>query len=491
MDSSQKLSDKVTATDSPDIIAVSGRSVKPSRTDILAMPLIGPALKSKWFLVSLRIAILLLFGYAVYFGFAVPEADNNHITTGLFWGLFWPFFMLVTLATLGPVICTLCPHGFIGSYLTRWGLRKKLPKKWRNPYIGLAIILVAYWLVFYAFAPYSSPLVTALFFTVLTVFAVISYLLFDDMAYCHYFCPLGSLKSAFGKLGFAWLSTYQDACKGCKTFDCATACQYKLSPFNFEKFGSMETCTLCMDCAKACPSVRWRLTKPSFSLLSPIRRMRRIDIWVYILLLAVITITMRFHHALGRTAIADQFPWSRTAAWLDQTFPSLAIMGVDTTGLVALIFALFLTVVVSTGGLWLGSRVMKTNYQSTFQSLGYALAPLMVIGGLSHVSEFFFLHYYSDIGNAFNQLFGLSDQLVEPLAKRGEPWLHRFVLLQYLAVFWSYYLFYRRLQWIDTESWRKWMALPLVSAMTSLYLGLMIYTGYVFATYGAAAMPHH
>lgn len=475
----------------PEIIACSGQPVRRRKNDLLAIPLLGPMLKSPWLLIPFRVLVLLVFAYAIYFGLAVPEAENNHVTTGIFWGLFWPFFMLVSVATLGPIICTACPHGFIGKYLSRWGLKKTLPKKWRNPFIGLATMLVAYWLVYYAFVPFKSPWVSAWFFLLLTVAAIILFLVFDGMAYCRYFCPLGAVRAAFGKLGFTWLSSYEKSCEGCKSFDCAKACDYKLSPFNFDKNGSMNDCTLCMDCAQACSAIRWRLTKPSFSLLKPIRKMRSVDVWLYILLLGVISITMRFHHGLSRSAIADKFIWTRTGRWLEQQFPTLVTNGIDTVGLVALALGTALTVVVSLGGFWLGAKILRQSYRRVFQNLGYALAPLMVVGGLSHVGEFYFLHYYHDIANATNQMLGLTDELVAPLAKRGEPWLHRFKLFQYLAVIWCYYLFYRRLQWIDTEAWRKCLAYPAVSAMVTTYLGLLFYSGYVFATYGAAVHHHH
>ncbi|RLA57054.1 MAG: ferredoxin [Gammaproteobacteria bacterium] len=478
-------------TSESDIIARSGQVVERRSNDLFALPIIGGVLKSPRALWSLRVLILALFVYAVGYGFVLPSAEQNHVTTGFFWGLFWPLFMLVSVATLGPVICTLCPHGFIGSYLTRWGLKRPMPKYLRTPYIGLSVILIAYWGVYYTFTPFGSPLITAIFFTILTVVAVISYLLFDGMAYCKYLCPLGPVKSAFGKLGFTWLSVYESACAGCKTFDCAKVCDYKLSPFNFDKFGSMEECTLCMKCADACPSIRWRLTLPSASLLGPIKRMKNIDVWVYIMLLAVISIAMRFHHALGGTAIADEFPWSRAGQWLEQQFPVLPVMGVDSVGVSALLMAVALTVVVSIGGLYIGSRILGQRYDRTFINLGYAFAPLMVIGGLSHIGEFFFLHYYSDIGNSVIQAFHLPYGEVEPLARRGEPWLHRFVAFQYLAVIWSFYLFYRRMQLIDTYAIRKWLAFPFVSAIASVYLGLLLYTGYVFSTYGAAVMRHH
>jgi len=473
------------------IIACSGNPVHSSKSDILKIPLLGRLIKSSVFLFVLRCVVLFLFAYSIWFGLVEPDPEKNYVTTGFFWALFWPFFMIFSLVTLGPVICTICPHAFIGKYLTRWGLNKPVPKKLRNPFIGLAILLLGYWGAYYAFAPFGSPWFSALFFLLLSVLAIVSYLVFDKMAYCKYFCPMGPVKNAFGKMGFTWLSTYPDACVGCKTFDCAKACDHHLSPFNFDKGGSMDGCTLCMDCTQACPAVSWRLVKPSYSLLNPIKRTRNVDVWTYILLLAVISITMRFHHALGRSAIADQFPWSRNAHWLETQFPALAQAGLDTTGLVALVYALVLTIGVCVGGFAIGRRILQIPYDKAFSTLGYALAPLMIIGGLGHASEFFFLHYYSDIANAANQLLNLQAEIVEPLARRGEPWLHKFVVFQYIAVTWSMYLFYKRLQLIDASTRQKWLAFPFVSAMPIVYLALIMFSAYVFATYGVAMTHGH
>jgi len=47
-------------------------------------------------------------------------------------------------------------------------------------------------------------------------------------------------------------------------------------------------------------------------------------------------------------------------------------------------------------------------------TLGYAFAPLMIVGGLSQVLEFFFIEYYHNIVNSFSQAFGLGVSV--------EPW---------------------------------------------------------------------
>jgi len=459
----------------PVIIARSGAPVQRQRSDLFALPLVGRWLKSAWLLTPLRLAVFALFAAAVYYGFVLPDAAENQVTTAIFWSLFWPFFMLVTMPTLGPVICTICPHG--------------------TPYLGLALVLVGYWLVYYSFNAFKSPLVTAWLFAGLTVVAALMFLRYEGMAYCHSLCPISAIKSAFSKVGFAFLSTYRSACDECKTFDCAKACEYELSPFNFDKNNSMGNCTLCMDCAQACDAVRWRLTKPSFTLLGSIRKMQKIDIWVYILLLAVISITMRFHHALGRTALNQEMPWVQAGSWLNQQFPVLVEVGVDSNGMMALCLALVLTLSITLGSFYLASRILQQSYQKIFLLMGYALAPLMVVGGLSHVGEFFFLHYYSDLANAANQLMGATGEPVAALAKRGESWLHSFKLFQYLATAWCLLLLVKRLplvsEKVNANGWRRWAALPVLAAMPATYLGLLLYTGYVFSTYGAAVMHHH
>ncbi len=67
-------------------------------------------------------------------------------------------------------------------------------------------------------------------------------------------------------------------------------------------------------------------------------------------------------------------------------------------------------------------------------TFGYAFAPLMIVGGLSHVLEFFFIEYYRNIVNGFSQAFGLGIQ-AEPLAKRGDHWLHIFRIFLFIVRF--------------------------------------------------------
>ena len=126
------------------------------------------------------------------------------------------------------------------------------------------------------------------------------------------------------------------------------------------------------------------------------------EVWALIFITAAISITMGFHHAFGRSAIVEEFFWTKTARY----FESFVNFGtIDTVGLFAFLYAVLISIVLSVGGMFIASKILKVNFQTTFYTLGYAFAPLFIIGGLSHIGKFFFYSYASNIVNGFNQAF--------------------------------------------------------------------------------------
>ena len=79
--------------------------------------------KNKFFLLAIRLVILALFVAALTYGFLNPSPRTFHFNVGIFWSLFWPFFMVASLGTFGALFCGVCPHGFVGKYLTKYGLK--------------------------------------------------------------------------------------------------------------------------------------------------------------------------------------------------------------------------------------------------------------------------------------------------------------------------------------------------------------------------------
>jgi ferredoxin len=430
-----------------------------------------------------RFFTLFILIYGIYLGFAEPE---NRFTTAIFWSLFWSFFMTITLPTFGRVFCMVCPHGFAGKYISKIGLNKTLPKSLQNPFIGLGLIFIAYWIPVYLFPKfYKDSFNTAVLFGVLTIFAFLIFYIYKNMSYCKYFCPIGAINRAFAKVSFTFLSTEKTSCATCKTFECAKSCSWNLNPSNFEKNNSMNDCTLCMDCANSCEAVQFEVKKPSHSLLSPMKKAYSFEIWTYILAIGVISYTMQFHHGLGHSAIGNELPWAIIGNEIKAFFEGIITFKIDYTGGVALAFGLFSAIFLSTFGLFLASKSLKQSYKETFLNLGYALAPLMIVGSLSHSVEFFFLHYYSNLMNSISDILNLNI-IFEPLANRRlDPWLKFFTLFKLLAVILAFYILYARLKFVESSFFRKFLAFIFASLPMFFYIFASVFTIYVFITYGA------
>ncbi len=453
--------------------------VKREKNDLFAKPLMAFLFKNRAFLMTLRITVAALFFYALYFGFAHPGKENL-FTGALFWGIFWALFMVATLPSFGRIFCGICPHGFLGKYITKLGLKKSMPKWMQNRYIGILLLVIGWWGIYYTFPGFwKSPLATAGMFGAMTLLAFVLYYVYKDMSYCKSICPIGTLTRAYDKLAFTKLETYTESCGDCRTFECASACPYNLKPFSFAKKNQADDCTLCMECASACEAVKFSITKPSEQLFSKFKTLNA-EVWTYILILGSIPISMSFAHGLNRTNIADSMIWNRTAEYFGMS---------QYAGGFAFGYALLLTIFFSLLGLYLASKVLKKDYASTFSTLGYGYAPLFILGSLGHTLGSFFTHDYQEIVTGFAQAFGAVVE-VAPLAQRGDGWLSIFGLLKWIGVIWAAILIYKRLKLIEATKIRKVFGYLAASLLIFFFIGLNAYSGYVFKTYGAKKGGH-
>lgn len=454
--------------------------IKRDKKDIFNMPILGYMFKNSKFLLILRLVVASIFFYSLYYGF-INQSKENIFTPAVYWSLFWSLFMVITLPFLGRVFCSICPHGFLGKYITKIGLKKTAPKFLKNRYIGIFILVVLWWGVYYTFPGLlKTPLGTALMFTTLTIVAFVMYFIYKDMSYCKSVCPIGVFTRAYDKLSFTKLQTYQSACKDCRTFECATSCPYNLKPFTFEKKNSSEDCTLCMECANSCEAVSFNITKPAAKLDGKFKALGA-EIWAYILILGAIPISMTFAHGLNRSNISEQMIWNQTAGFL-----GLSSLG----GMFAFIYAVLCTVFFAVLGLYLASKVLEKDFSYTFKNLGYAYAPLFIFGTLGHALESFFTKDYAKIVNGFAQGFN-SDFIVLSLAKRGDDWLHYFALFKYIAIAATLYMLYIRLKNIDVTKSKKVFAYFFASFLVIFFISVNVYRSYVFETYGVKKRTHN
>jgi len=441
-----------------------------SGSDLLGWPLVSALFKNPTVLFAVRAFTALLFVSALWFGLKYPALSDNPYTTAVFWSLFWPFFMIVSIVLVGPGFCGVCPHGVMGRYLARFGAKKEMPAWLKRRGIGLGILIAAYWVPVYLFpGVLDTPWVSALLFLTLTLLAAFAFYRYKEMAYCTYLCPIGSVTKSYGKLGMVRLRTYQEACIECKTFDCAKACETGLQPYLFEKKNSMRDCTLCMDCAQACEAVSLSLVPPGRGLMGNVNDRHTMHTWVFIALLAVITMTMRFHHGLGHSAVKTQTPWYAAGQWLGSFLPA----GVDWVGFAALGMATASTLLLVLGGYALAARLLRQPFGAFLHRNSYALAPMMIIGSLSHVGTFFFIHYAPDLGNAWYWLIG-SGQTARPPATMRDGWVHLFSLFGYVGALWSAVILYRRLGMYGVSFRKKTAAFLVSGAMIWFYTGMLV-----------------
>lgn len=455
--------------------------------DLLKLPITRTLFRSPKVIMLIRLVVLGLFVYGVYLGFAIQDGENI-FTVHLFWSLFWSLFIVSTLVLLGRVFCGICPHAFLGEYLTRFGLKKKMPKWLAHRYIGMMLLFLGWWGTYYVNPTlFKTPLATAVLFAVMSVVAYSFFFLFKEMSYCKHICPIGTMMRAYNRMAPTWLGSDKNACSSCKTFECAHACSYHLKPFSFDQKKSMDDCTLCMNCAVACDAITFEVKKPSSSLFEKFNA-NKTEVWAYVLITAAIPISMNFHHALGRTGMAHLTPWAQTAEAVSSYVPQSSI---DMVGLFAFIYATIMSVGIAVLGMYIASKILKETFSRTFYTLGYAFAPIFLIGGLSHMLQVFFTREYADIVNAFIYGFHLDSALVSNLASRADSWPHVFKVFPYIATLWGVWIVVRRMRFFNAPKKAKVVAGFFASALIGFYLAMNIYAGYAFSHYGVKASSHH
>ncbi len=422
-----------------------------------------------------RSVALGVFVYALVYGFIHPEASENHFTTAIFWSFFWPFFMFLSLPTLGAYFCSVCPLAFVGKkIIKRKGKAFKMPKALKNPYISLAVVLGVYWGLFYAFPTvFAKPIAVAFFYTFFTLLAFIFYFLFKDMSYCAHICPISAIRNAFSRISFMWLGSYQSACESCTTFECAKVCEFDQSPFNFDKNNSMGDCTLCMDCANACAAISYKSKGFGFSLTQPIRRARAVDVWTYLLLFAFMTLTMKLTTNFNHSDASTYLPWMWISNWLKGIFPHSPL---NFEAVLTLFVSLVSTLYIVYIGFKKAGESLGIDKKRLFTEVGYAYAPLALVASIGVAFVSFFTRYFHNVVNGFIEAFHLPFHFIEPLVSPDAGWLHLFGVFDLIAVAWTLLLLYQRISLVAKGKARsaqraafRWLSLlPLVYLILSL-----------------------
>jgi polyferredoxin len=401
--------------------------------DITSKPVLSWLIRQPHILTAIRLLVLCLFVVTLIFGWYYPDTKGA-FTTALFWGFFWPFLIVILIPVLGNWFCSICPHGFIGKYITRFGLQKRFPRKLRTTYIGLALLLLCYWLVTFTFPRLmsSSPQLTAGFFLFFTLLAVVCFFVYRGMSYCKYLCPLGGTLAAFGKMGASRISTDSKACASCKSFECAKSCPYQLSPFLFSDRNDMAQCTLCLDCVYSCDSVQLHLQPPMQGIATEIKKTPISEAWILIILTAVVGLGVQFQHGLNHSALKEFMPWNQLALFVQPHFSILSQS--QWNGFFALLLALLISISATVVGCRAAANKLQQPFNNVVAAVSYGYAPLVLVALMSHAIPFFLTYSSAVIANSAIDALNLPWLPVEPLVARGAPWLQVFTFAPLAAI---------------------------------------------------------
>ncbi|MEO8392491.1 MAG: FesM [Chloroflexota bacterium] len=268
--------------------------------DLLRIPIIGRLLRHRYGRLIGQIPLLIVALLLIYDGFTgTPRAAENLATIAPW--VHYRGLVVIALLLVGNLFCMSCPFTLTRTLGKRLAIRGgRFPKALRNKWIAIAGLFLIFFLYEWLDL-WSSPLLTA---WVIVAYFVASFALeaiFTESAFCKYVCPLGTFNFVYSTVApFQIGARDPNVCHSCVGKECING-SYRETPLividqigiNGEAVASHENgpqgtlgcgtllfvpqiksnmdCTLCLDCARACPheNVGLIARKPGAELLRP------------------------------------------------------------------------------------------------------------------------------------------------------------------------------------------------------------------------------
>lgn len=292
----------------------------------------------------------------------------NHLTVfaqWAFWGLWWPF-VLLSMVGLGRVWCGwLCPEGALTEWVSRWSLRRPIPRglRWEGwPLVAFALTTVYGQLI----SVYQYPKAVLLVLGGSTVAAMAVGLVYtrERRVWCRYLCPVNGVFGLLAKLAPLHYKADEQAWKASvargerpAAVDCAPL-------LSVRHIDSASSCHACGRCSGHRNAVRWQVRPPNAEILE--RGHRDAHAWQTALLL------------FGMIGLAlGAFEWS-ASPWMVQVRQATAEWLIDRD---------ILWPLQAEAPWWLLTHYPENNDAFTWLDgallLGYMLGSMVVVGGLS------------------------------------------------------------------------------------------------------------
>lgn len=295
--------------------------------DLLRLPLIGRALRWRYGRLLLQLPLLLIALLLIYDGFTGPNRAAENLATVVPW-VHYRGIIVLALLLVGNLFCMGCPFTLPRTLARRLSLRgRRFPRALRSKWLAIAALFALFFLYEYL-DMWASPALTA---WVIVAYFVASFVLeavFSESAFCKYVCPLGTFNFVYSTATPTQIVARDSAiCRDCVGKECvngsyAPQTVIRLDQIPVQGGGTTERrvehgprgtlgcgtelfvpqissnldCTLCLDCARACPHDNVALTvrAPGRELVQPDAWPRRWDISLLVIGMAFMGVVNAF-----------------------------------------------------------------------------------------------------------------------------------------------------------------------------------------------------
>lgn len=398
--------------------------------DLVRLPLIGRALKSRRFQFAFQLPIMVLFLLVITAGLFGNQLTTRNIAPLLTWTVWWAGLILIILL-LGKFWCLVCPWNALAQWFERLSfsgkrgvslsLGRKWPSGWRNIYLATGLFIGLTWLEL-GYGITFSPRATAYLGILMVVMAVVSILIFERQSFCRYACLVGRVSGMYALFSPLELRSRDRAvCRSCRTNDCYAGNGRGYGCPTSQYLGTMRTntyCILCSECIKTCPHDNVAVNLRPFGADLAGHTKGQADEAYLVIVMLCLTI----FHGLTMTPA-----WSSLLDGLIRItgFSELSAFSMGMAGIIVL------PALVYAGVVWFvrrGAGQPAFTWKRAFVTFAYPLLPVALFYHLAHNTEHLFMEGQNLIVLASDpfgwdwNLFGTASLFAGPLLHLSAVW---------------------------------------------------------------------
>lgn len=449
--------------------------------DLLRFGWISRLVHSRFTRLCLQLVTVFLFVMVIVTGLFGIQDPGMNLSTILTWTIWWIMLVLFILFA-GKLWCYVCPWDAIATWMdklhlwkvrdSRFSLRVKWPKAWRNIYFATVLFLLLTWLEL-DFGVTTKPAMTAYLALLMLFLAIFAAVVFDRKSFCRYACLIGRISGLYALISpIEVRSRDKSICAACTTKDCYNGNELGYACPTYQYLGTMEKntyCIACMECVKTCKKQNATVQLRPFGIdLVKVGQTRKDEAWLILIMLA-----MTSFHGLTMAPV-----WYMVTDWLEKVL-NVGYTAAFTIGMAGFLLLVWLYYGVTIRITWVMNH-RRASFREIFIKQAYSLLPIALFYHLAHN----LMHFSSESGRVHSvlsdpfgfgwNLFGTRDSGFQALLSMEAVWIAQ-VLFILIGHIWSLVISHRMAGHLYRQDRSLPIELPMVIAMMvysviSLYL---------------------